>query len=318
MTEESEKVNEENLRCEYDQALQIAHHSDGVINEVTAVVWGANTLLLGFILEVPCESVNQKLVVVASVVGLVMSLYVPLVHVLAKRGQKIAYDTCREIERALPFKYKLHTAIHAVYPKSKPGWIAILALSIVFLCAWGYVMYHAASCLMTTPSTQSDAIPEQNSRRTMAGAAGDVGTTMSTSQTALLALTCVTAFATLIYGLATVLLWYENRQDRKQRGRQFDTEAGDSKRRELQNAFFEAWGYWRGHQVRSSNSGIDASQGGRVFEALIRLEGHLRLNGYNNEANRLGISIRTLEGVDEALSVAGVALGLVPSEYRRS
>jgi hypothetical protein len=147
--EESEEVNGENLRCEYDQALEIAHHSDGIINEVTAVVWGANTLLLGFILEVPCESDNQKLVVVAAIVGFVMSLYVPLVHTLAKRGQRIAYDTCREIEKALPFKYQLHTAIHAIYPKQKPGWIAILVLSFVFLCAWCYVLYHAGSCLMT-------------------------------------------------------------------------------------------------------------------------------------------------------------------------
>jgi hypothetical protein len=46
VVEENEKVSEENLRCEYDQALEIAHHSDGIIHEVTAVVWGANTLLL--------------------------------------------------------------------------------------------------------------------------------------------------------------------------------------------------------------------------------------------------------------------------------
>ena len=156
MAEENKKINEENLRCEYDQALEIAHHSDGIINEVAAVVWGANTLLLGFILEVPCESDNQKLVVVASFVGLLMSLYVPFVHILAKRGQKIAYHTCREIEKELPFKYKLHTAIHGVYPKRKPGWIAILVLSVVFVCAWGYVVCHARACLMKSVHSPSD------------------------------------------------------------------------------------------------------------------------------------------------------------------
>jgi hypothetical protein len=141
---------------------------------------------------------------------------------------------------------------------------------------------------------------------------------MNAPQTALLAFTCVTAVATFIYGLATVLLWYENRQDRQLREKQFHAESGDRKRGELQNAFFEAWGYWHGHQLRSGDSKIDASQAGRVFEALIRLEGHLWLNGYSNEANRLGISIRTLEGVDEGLSKVGVALELARSEYRRS
>jgi hypothetical protein len=318
VVEENEKVSEENLRCEYDQALEIAHHSDGIIHEVTAVVWGANTLLLGFILEVPCESDNQKLVVVASIVGLLMSLYVVLVHVLVKRGQRISYDVCQAIEKDLPFKHKIHTAVDAAYPKWRPGWVAILVLSVMFVCAWGYVMYHAASCLMKTPSVPSDAIPQQDSRRTMIGAAGDMGTTMNASQKALLAFACVTAVATFIYGLATVLLWYENRQDRQRREKQFHAESGDRKRVALQNAFFEAWGYWRGQRMTAGDSRVDASQAGRMLEALIRLEGHLRLNGYSKEANKLGISIRALEGVEEGLSVAGVALGLVPSEYPRS
>jgi hypothetical protein len=49
---------------EYDQALEIGRYSDNIIHEVAAIVWGANTLLLGFILEVPCESTNQSLVIV--------------------------------------------------------------------------------------------------------------------------------------------------------------------------------------------------------------------------------------------------------------
>jgi hypothetical protein len=52
---EEEKARQEKLLHEYDQALQIAQHSDTIIYGVTAIVWGANTLLLGFILEVPCE-----------------------------------------------------------------------------------------------------------------------------------------------------------------------------------------------------------------------------------------------------------------------
>jgi len=141
---------------------------------------------------------------------------------------------------------------------------------------------------------------------------------MNASQATILAFTCVTAVATLIYGLATVLLWYENRQDRQQREKQFHAEARDRKRDELQNAFFEAWGYWRGQELTAGGSRVDASQAGRVFEALFRLEGHLRLNGYSKEANELGISIRTLEGVNKSLADVGVALGLVPSEYRRA
>ena len=75
-----EKARQEKLFHEYDQALQIAQHSDTIIYEVTAIVWGASTLLLGFILEVPCESSNQNLVMLSAVVGFCLSAYVPVVY----------------------------------------------------------------------------------------------------------------------------------------------------------------------------------------------------------------------------------------------
>lgn len=122
--------------------------------------------------------------------------------------------------------------------------------------------------------------------------------------------------ATILYGLATLLLWWENRKDRKQRQRQFSDEQAARKRDELHRAFYEAYGYWSGHNYRSHQTAVDAAQSGRIFETLIRLECQLRLNGYRNEANDFGFAVRTLEAVDEQLSQVGVALGLVTSEYR--
>jgi hypothetical protein len=64
---------------------------------------------------------------------------------------------------------------------------------------------------------------------------------------------------------------------------------------------------------------MDGIEAGRVFEALIRLECQLRLNGYKTEANRLGFAIRTLlqNAIDKALSDAGIALELGQPEYFR-
>jgi hypothetical protein len=132
----------------------------------------------------------------------------------------------------------------------------------------------------------------------------------------LLILACITTGSTLIYGLATFLLWWENRQDRTQRQKQFADEQADSKRAELYRAFYEAYGYWNGHSYRSPDTAVDSSQSGRLFEALIRLECQLRLNGYSKEANDLGFSARTLDGIDEQLSQVGIALGLITSQYQ--
>src|SRR5258708_37792928 len=116
---------------------------------------------------------------------------------------------------------------------------------------------------------------------------------------AILIFTFVTALATLVYGAATYGLWRETRQDRKQREKQFREEVAARKLAELHSAFYEAWGNWTGHKARSGGSTVDSSQAGKVFEALIRLEGLMRLNGHANEANNLGVSIRTLDLVDK-------------------
>src|ERR1700736_877236 len=62
----------------------------------------------------------------------------------------------------------------------------------------------------------------------------------------------------------------------------------------------------------------DASQIGRQFEALARLEWLLRLNGYTAEANSHGLAIRTdINEIRKEVAAAGVALGLFLAEYRR-
>jgi hypothetical protein len=128
----------------------------------------------------------------------------------------------------------------------------------------------------------------------------------------------VTAIATSVYGAATLLLVIQIWRDRIQRERHFRAEADGRKINELRSAFYEAWGYWQGHIHRSGDSVVDASQAGRQFEALTRLECQLRLNGYLSEANNLGLAVRTnLSGVVKPLAEAGTALGLFPIGYSR-
>jgi hypothetical protein len=131
-------------------------------------------------------------------------------------------------------------------------------------------------------------------------------------------LAAITALSTLVYGVATWLLWRESREDRKQRQQQFIDDANRRRVSDLQSAFYEAWGYWEGHFMSVGSVAIDASQVGRQFEALIRLECQLRLNGYNTEANDLGYAARTDFGeIRKQIGAVGVAIGLIPSQYRR-
>jgi hypothetical protein len=82
----------------YERAQESAFHSDVIAYEVAAIVWSANVLLLGFILEVPLTASRQKPVLAAAIVSLFFTLYVPYVMRLTKIGQHLARQICREIE----------------------------------------------------------------------------------------------------------------------------------------------------------------------------------------------------------------------------
>jgi len=131
--------------------------------------------------------------------------------------------------------------------------------------------------------------------------------------------TLVTAGATAVYGIGTVFLVYQLWRDRVQRGRHFQADNDAQKLNELRRAFYEASGYWLGSRWVAGAGDVDRSQAGREFEALVRLECQLRLNGYEAESNNLGFVIRAnFQGIEEELGRVGVALGLVPSEYRQA
>jgi hypothetical protein len=145
-SEELNKEMMEKMLAEYGQAQSIAQHSDAVFHEVAAIAWGANTLLLGFILEVDCTNPNQRLVIAAAFVGLFVSVYVPFIMRLIKIGQLIAFSVCRDIEDQLHLPHRLNNQVHAKYPP-KRGQQAIWIITIMFVLAWLFVIGNATYCL---------------------------------------------------------------------------------------------------------------------------------------------------------------------------
>lgn len=54
-----------------------------------------------------------------------------------------------------------------------------------------------------------------------------------------------------------------------------------------------------------------------MYEALTRFECQLRLNGYESQANNLGVTVRTdLASTITPLAEAGVAIGVLPPHYQ--
>lgn len=128
----------------------------------------------------------------------------------------------------------------------------------------------------------------------------------------------MTALSAAVYGIGSLWLVFQLWRDRVQRERHFQSDKAAGELNALRTAFYEAYGYWQGYLWTRGSADIDASQVGKQFEALVRLECQLRLNDYEVEANDLGFAIRrNLDDIQRELDKVGLALKLMPTEYRQ-
>lgn len=131
----------------HERASESAYHADILMWELASIIWGANTLLLGFILEAIDNAHARLLIIPTCVVGVVLTLFVAHLFHLGKIGQGIAYGMCREIERDFPEKLRLHSTIHADYENpARRSWLFgivrgkakhwVGVITVLFLCLW--------------------------------------------------------------------------------------------------------------------------------------------------------------------------------------
>jgi hypothetical protein len=103
----------------YERSEENAYHDDILMWEVTSITWGANTLLLGFILEALDKPEARPLIMVVSVVGIILTIFVARFFYLGKIGQRIAYGICQDIEKDFSEELSLHSKIHKGYNRAK-------------------------------------------------------------------------------------------------------------------------------------------------------------------------------------------------------
>ncbi len=136
-----------------DHAHRTFEHSDAVFWEITAIMWGSSTLILGFVLEADPVKV-RPLIVAAAVVGALLSLVVLVTFYSIKVGQDLAVKTYLNLEARLeqmarialpgdPPIQPLHRMIRESYPRRFIRKL-IWTVTIVFLVVWATVGYRTA------------------------------------------------------------------------------------------------------------------------------------------------------------------------------
>jgi hypothetical protein len=139
------------VKLVYERAEENAYHDDVLMWEVTSIVWGANTLLLGFILEAISHSEALPLIIAVSIIGIFLTVFVFHFFLLGKIGQRSAYNLGHDIEQDFPEELRLHTRIRETYEKGVAPcelwgdrigrarrWV--VALTAVFLAGWLFVL----------------------------------------------------------------------------------------------------------------------------------------------------------------------------------
>jgi hypothetical protein len=123
------------LLAAYEFARENRNQSDAAAWEMTAIVWGGQTLLLGFVLEAISNRDAQPLIVLAGVLGALMCGFNHVVMRARNGICKSMVDICIEIEKSLSMPTKPQARLSEHYrPGTQRRWFRII--NWVFLPVW--------------------------------------------------------------------------------------------------------------------------------------------------------------------------------------
>jgi len=119
----------------YEFARDNRNHGDATLWEMTAIVWGAQTLLLGFILEAMSKRSVQLLIVFIGVLGLVLCRFNYVVVRSRRMVCNLMNKICSEIEtNTTKMVYKPQNRLDAEYKReTQSRWFNIVNWVFVFV-----------------------------------------------------------------------------------------------------------------------------------------------------------------------------------------
>jgi hypothetical protein len=110
--------NHENLRAAYEFARETRGEADTILWEVAAIIWGGQTLLLGFILEAIGGKLQALLLILCvSVVGLLMTVFNNRIMTTRSYVCLKMVDTMAELEAKLGMEIRPQQILSNDYPK---------------------------------------------------------------------------------------------------------------------------------------------------------------------------------------------------------
>ncbi len=142
-----------NLRVAYEFARETRDTCDTLLWEVAAIIWGGQTLLLGFVLE---AIIRQRevliLILIVAAVGVTMA-------VINQEIRRTRNDVCNEmivlmcdLENRLEMEIKPQQILSERYPAGRQKKLSLI-LDMAFGAVWVIVFFVAMSMLVGCPKT---------------------------------------------------------------------------------------------------------------------------------------------------------------------
>jgi hypothetical protein len=124
------------LLAEYQAAQSSAQHHDGLIWPATSIVWGANLVILGFILQNLSTLTLKPLTTLLCLLAIVLDITVWIFACQYAKIKNQKYDRCKVIEEKIGFRQHRDVS----HP---PGFQRVLyaIVMLIFLFTWGAVLW---------------------------------------------------------------------------------------------------------------------------------------------------------------------------------
>lgn len=134
------------LLAEYEFARENRNSGDAIGWEMTAISWGGQTLLLGFVLEAIDHPLAELLILAVAILGILLSCFN---HIVMRRRMLVCdsmNQVCREVETKLMMRLQPQHRIDSVYPKKwiKKQYTWFLIVNYSFALVWFGVARWAA------------------------------------------------------------------------------------------------------------------------------------------------------------------------------
>jgi heme/copper-type cytochrome/quinol oxidase subunit 4 len=123
------------LLFEYQAAQDSAQHHDSLLWNITGIIWGAELVLLGFIIQ-SIESFRSKpVVLISSFLAIVLIIFLFVTFLYLRNIRNFKYARCKEIEVILGLKQ------HRLLPHPKfIGTIMFYSVLLIFIVTWVIVI----------------------------------------------------------------------------------------------------------------------------------------------------------------------------------